>query len=356
MPQDKETKTAPQGSHRYSRAHGVVGLIVGLLGVGAILYLAWHRPLGPELVQATPFETQPSATLPLATSTGMASVSQLVPPTLQPICGGSPLMYLMMVGTDTHYHDYTGFADVIRIARIDFVAPSVNVLAVPRDLWVRIPGLETHHIIENRIKTAYSYGNYYLTAGGGPSLLTQTLTLNFDIRVDHYMIIDFSDFERAIDAVGGVDLTVPQPVRAGGIYFPAGRQHLDGAQALVYARVRDDISDLDRIDRQTELLWAIREKVMTAKVLPQLDDLAQPILNGAVTDMSPAEISTLMCLGKKIDPAQVKTMTIGGSMVHAIVDPWDHEILEPDFDAIKAGVDQFNAGQPGFAASEPATH
>lgn len=336
---------------RYFHPRGIVGLAVGVLGVGIILYLVWHLPLGPGLVRTPPAAAKPPTTIyPAVTATHMPPTPQ---PTEQPICDGLTLMYLMLVGTDTHYHDYTGFADVIRIVRIDFVARSVTMLAVPRDLWVRIPGLETHHIIENRIKTAYSYGNYYQTNGGGPSLLTQTLSLNFGIRVDHYMIVDFSDFVTAIDAIGGIDINVPSPLHAGDLYFPAGRQHLDGTQSLAYARVRDNISDLERIDRQTELLWAVRNKVMTTQILPRLDDLTRPIVDGAVTDMSPAEISALICLGTKIKAASVQTAKIDGFMTHSLVDAWGHEILEPDFDAIRLMVAKFNTGKTSLEQAFP---
>jgi len=64
-----------------------------------------------------------------------------------------------------------------------------------------------------------------------------------------------------------------------------------------------------------------------------------------VTDMSPAEISALMCLAKRIKPASVNTITIDGGLTHPFVDAWGHEILEPDFDAIRSMVANFNAGK-----------
>ena len=66
-------------------------------------------------------------------------------------------MVILAVGADE-----IGLADCIRAVRIDFVTPSVSVLAFPRDLWVSIPGLEDLGITQGKINTAYIYGNRYL--------------------------------------------------------------------------------------------------------------------------------------------------------------------------------------------------
>ena len=152
-------------------------LTVGLAVILSIVLLSWKRAMGPELIS-------------LESSGASVDVQPMSTPASEPSCGGPPVMTLLLVGSDAHSSDFaTGFADVIRIARIDFVSHTVVLLAVPRDLWVPIPGLEDHGIVNNRIKTAYTYGQRYGTPGGGPSLLAQTLVLNFGLQVDHYVII-----------------------------------------------------------------------------------------------------------------------------------------------------------------------
>jgi len=258
-------------------------------------------------------------------------------------------MYLLMVGSDDSTGDYTGgFADVIRVLRIDFVSPSATLLAIPRDLWVRIPGLEDYGIVENRIKTAYAYGNLYGAPGDGPSLLAQTLAEEFDLYVDHYVVVSFAAFEAGIDAIGGIDVDVPQPVASTFQPlpdFPAGLQHMDGKTALEYARIREETTDLYRIDRQTQIVMAIREKAFSPQVLPALPRLVETMRGSVLTDLTPAEISMLVCIGQKIEPDAIQTMKIDSSMVTrtvtALGPPCCREVLLPDYAAIDKLAQEF---------------
>jgi len=291
--------------------------------------------MGPELIalesSGTPVDVQPMSA-----------------PASEPICGGPPVMMLLIVGSDAHSSDFaTGFADVIRIARIDFVSRSVALLAVPRDLWVPIPGLEDYGIVNNRIKTAYTYGQRYATPGGGPSLLAQTLAFNFGLQIDHYTIISFAAFEEGIDANGGVELYLSEPFEAsGGVSFPAGWQLLDGKAALSYARFRpDNSSDLGRIERQTQVIAAIRDKVAGPQSLASLPDLVSLLQDSVLTDLSPADVSTLMCIGRQIDSDDIEAITIEGEMVVSMTDQYGYERLLPDSDAIRRLVLAFTEGQ-----------
>jgi LCP family protein required for cell wall assembly len=235
---------------------------------------------------------------------------------------------------------------VIRVIRVDFASPSAILLAIPRDLWVQIPGLEQHGIIENRIKTAYAYGNHYDVPGGGPSLLAQTLAQNFDLHPDHYVVVNFAAFEEGIDAIGGIDINVLEPLRdslSGEEYFPAG-WHMDGETALRYARMREDITDLDRVERQTQAVMAIRERVLSPQVLPSLPGVVQSMRASILTDLSPSEISMLMCIGERIGPGAIRVMSIDATMVTSVIDPWGHEVLMPDYQAIAELTQAFNAG------------
>lgn len=327
-------------AHR--RARSVLPAALGAIAIGAVVALAaavliWNRSLGPKLV-----------TLEAA---GEAwPVDALPTPDGRPICGGPPVMMLLLAGSDSHASDYaTGFADVIRMARIDFVSRSVVLLAVPRDLWVPIPGLEAYGIAGNRVKTAYTYGNRYAVPGGGPSLLAQTLTLNFGLRTDHYVIITFAAFEAGIDALGGIDVYLPEPVESqapGERGFAAGWQHMDGATALSYARFRpDNSSDLARIDRQTQVITAVREKLFDASDQAGLAAVVASLQDSVLTDLSPSEISSLMCLGRQLETEDIRTVTIEGDMVTSAVDQYGYERLLPNSEAIRRLVRDFNSGR-----------
>jgi LCP family protein required for cell wall assembly len=311
--------------------------IVGVVIAAVAAVLSWNRSLGPELVT-------------LEASEGALPGDALPAPAGEPACGGPPVMMMLLVGSDAQSSDYAaGFADVIRIARIDFVSRSITLLAVPRDLWVPIPGLEAYGIAGNRIKTAYTYGNRYAVPGGGQSLLSQTLTLNFGLRADQYMIISFAAFEAGIDALGGIDVYLPEPVESqapGEQGFPAGWQHMDGATALSYARFRpDNSSDLARIERQTQVIAAVRAKMFDAQNGANLTDLVAALQTSILTDLSPSEISSLVCLGRQVEAGDIQTVTIEGDRVIPAVDKYGHERLLPNSEAIRQLVRDFNSGR-----------
>lgn len=338
----KRRRRRPHHHSQLTRTGITIGsLMVILLGILALLAIQmWNTPLGPELVGENPIGNTPSAPEPITVSE----------PANPPLCGGPPIVYLLVVGSDSRENDYEGgFADVIRVIRVDFVTPSAMLLSIPRDLWVPIPGLERYSITENRIKTAYAYGNHYDVPGGGSSLLAQTLAQNFEIHLDHYVIINFGAFEEGIDAIGGIDINVPEslddPLSTTG-YFPVGWQHMDGATALRYARVREDITDLRRIERQSQVIMAIRERVLSPQIWPSLPGLIQSMRPSILTDLSPSEIAMLQCIGEQMEPDAIQTVSVDTTMTTPIVDTWGHEILLPDYDAIAELIQAFSAGNP----------
>lgn len=160
-------------------------------------------------------------------------------------------------------------SDTIMIVRIDPATRAAAVLSFPRDLWVKIPGKSN-----NRINTAYIKDDY--------SLLAQTLYDNFNIRIDHYLQVDFCAFKKIVDAVGGVsvpfDTQVVDPHV--GLDVPAGCHLFSGDEALAYVRSRhltavaadgtktqDRASDLGRISRQQDFLRRVLQRALDKGLL-----------------------------------------------------------------------------------------
>ena len=169
-------------------------------------------------------------------------------PTPEPLCGGPPVMTILGVGVDTFDNEYFyGLADVIRIARVDFVTPKVSVLAIPRDIWVQIPEISDHYgITQGKLNQSYFYGTkgmgYYDGPGEGPGLMALTLVENFDLYVDRYGTVNMSTLARIIDAVGGIDIYLPEDVNGRSPdgstdfgFFPAGQNHFSGDDICVGA-------------------------------------------------------------------------------------------------------------------------
>ena len=103
-------------------------------------------------------------------------------------------------------------------------------------------------------------------ADGGPSLLVQTVEQLTHVQINHYARVDFTHVANVVDAVGGVDITLPETTSAFGQTFPAGVNHLDGVAALYYARA-PSLTEEGRVLRQQSLIRAIADKMANEHLL-----------------------------------------------------------------------------------------
>jgi len=217
-------------------------------------------------------------------------------------------MTVLAIGADSDDYDY-GLADVIRIARVDFVTPKVSVLSMPRDLWVEIPDIADHYnITHGKLNQAYFYGGpgmgYYTGPSGGPGLLARTLDLNFGLRVDHYGAVNMQTFVKIVNAVGGIDIYLPTDVDGRPIdertedmgYFTAGQKHFTGDQALRFSRIRKKYNDFTRMDHQNMVICALKSKLTSPSVLPKIPKIIAAFQGSVLTDLSLEQISQMACL------------------------------------------------------------
>jgi LCP family protein required for cell wall assembly len=133
-----------------------------------------------------------------------------------------------------------------------------TLVSLPRDSYVPIPGHGS-----NKLNAAYAYG--------GPKLLTRTVEQATKIHIDHYAEIGFGGFVGMVDAVGGVNMCIPQRMKdtAAGIDLKAGCQTLHGPDALGFVRSRHAFAsqDLQRVQNQRKFLAALTHKATSPGVL-----------------------------------------------------------------------------------------
>lgn len=280
-------------------------------------------------------------------------------------------MFVLGIGADSGQDYRYGLSDVIRIARIDFVTPKVTVLTIPRDLWVEIPDINTKYdITHGKLNQAYFYGGpgmgYYSGPGGGPGLLARTLDLNFGVRADHYGAVNMQTFVKIVDAVGGIDVYLPNAVDGTSSdpstidlgYFYAGQHHLTGEAALRLARVRKKYSDFARQDNQNIVLCALRAKLKDPAVFTKLPKMIAAFQDSVQTDLSLQQISQLACLVPITKRENIiftglpdEIMTPG-----RVLDPRKNKttfVMQADYDVIRDYVGQFIAGTWPTQPDEP---
>jgi LCP family protein required for cell wall assembly len=160
-------------------------------------------------------------------------------------------------------------SDVVILVHLFASGRAAQFVSIPRDAYVEIPAFRdpktgrTQPARQDRLNSAF--------AQGGPPLLVATVQQLTGVRLQHYMQVDFRGFKALVDEVGGVQVCLSKPQKdfRSGINLPAGRQTVQGDQALAFVRQRSGLArgDIDRIRRQQLLLGALVRKVLSAGTL-----------------------------------------------------------------------------------------
>jgi LCP family protein required for cell wall assembly len=356
-------------------------ILIFLIGLSIWFFQTkWKQPLGPSLQisPVTPFGLPPtwtpdplsSGSSPSTPETGSIPYALSAPEGVTKTigkCGGASPMYILAIGSDSRGDNYLyGLADIIRLIRVDFVNAKVTVLEFPRDLWVEIPDIADNLNGQDheKLNQAYLYGNpgfgFTNDPAGGPGLLARTLMLNFGTQIDHYAAVNMRTFEKIVNAVGGIDVTLPATVDARTVddtserlLFLKGEHHLTGEQALTLARIR--ISGVfSRADNQDRVLCALRNKITNPQVVTNIPGLIQSFKGAVQTSLSPEELSQLACLGTQLEPQNI----IFGSFPQQLFE--QDRTYDPvfkkgvftwkvDYDILREYIQRFNSGNWPYA-------
>ncbi|GAA4809415.1 LCP family protein [Streptomyces ziwulingensis] len=198
-------------------------------------------------------------------------------------------------------------SDTAMVVHLDAGRTSATVVSIPRDTLVERPscplasGGSSAHAYQAMFNTAYALG--------GPVCAVKTAEALTEVRMDHYIEIDFSGFARLVDALGGVTVTTDQDIDddKSHLHLDAGTHHLDGEQALGLARTRYGIaggSDLARIELQQKLVKALLKQVSTTDLLTdpaQLYRVADAVTGSLTTDTGLDSLGELIGLGQSLD-------------------------------------------------------
>lgn len=159
-------------------------------------------------------------------------------------------------------------ADTTILVHIPAGGGHATLVSIPRDSYVTIPACtgstgKEYREKKGKFNTAF--------AQGGPACTIATVERLSGIRIDHYVEIDFAGLIQVVDAVGGVDVYLPEAVndKDSELNLPAGVSHVDGEGALAFVRARkfDPRGDIGRIERQQQLLATLLQKVKSSEVL-----------------------------------------------------------------------------------------
>jgi len=338
-------------------------ILVVFIGVYAYqsLRTVAQTPLGPVLpfipTKGLPPTWTPSPG-PAPTQLGAVTLAPTLPlPTRPsgPLCGGPMLMNVLVIGADTRGDNYTyGLGDAIRLVRVDFVTPKVSVLEFPRDLWVEIPHIEDNLNGQDheKLNQAYLYGQpgfkYWDDPSEGSGLTALTLNLNFGANIDHYITVNMRTFEHIIDAMGGIEVEIPNENVAETANLSVGTHTLNGAQALKLARNRSG-GIFERADNQNLVVCAVRKKLTSPQIVAQIPALIETFQDNIRTDFTPEQLGQLACLATRMPPENILLASFPGDLFKQtrVFDPvFDKRIaiVDADFEILTDFVTRFQAG------------
>ncbi|GAB3210980.1 LCP family protein [Marinactinospora endophytica] len=239
----------------------------------------------------------------------------------------------------------------------------VTVVNFPRDSLVQLPECAPYEGTEGT--TGY-YGmiNAALFHGGPPCVVKTIETLS-GIRIDHFVHLSFVGFRDMVDAIGGVDMCIPQPMKdeRAKLDLEAGQQRLTGEQSLAFVRARYEIGDggdIGRIDRQQMFLGALADEVTSSDVLTSPSKMTA--LLGAVTDHTATDaeltLDRMISIGSTLADVDLRDITFYTvPWFQAPYDPnrvvWNEEKAAELFAAINADEPVDDAALESGAPEEP---
>jgi LCP family protein required for cell wall assembly len=207
-------------------------------------------------------------------------------------------------------------SDTMLLIHISKKRDKAAIISIPRDSYALIP--EHNNSQGKLIPAAYSKINSAYNWGGAP-LLIETLESMSDLRIDHYVELNFVGFVRMVDALGGVEICTKKDINdpKSHLTLPAGTHVLDGVDSLKFVRTRvfDGLGDLGRMKRQQEFASAMLRKATSAGVLlnpVKMVDFINSALDSVVTDegLSQGDLLTLGKQLRNLSASNVRTLTI----------------------------------------------
>lgn len=229
-------------------------------------------------------------------------------------------------------------ADTIIIASVDSQGSVVNMVSLPRDLWVQVPAFEGFAQQHTKINAVHAFGDRFgYPDGGGMGLLANVTEQIVGVPIHYWARVDFDALVKGVDAIGGLDIYVEQAftdymyprsgyedaaweLRYQVVSFAEGWQYMDGETALQYARSRHALgpegSDFARAKRQQNVINAFVTKVMSSDTLFSLDKirgLYTAVSDNVATTVSIGDLPLFFQLARKADNISLQGHVLGGT-------------------------------------------
>lgn len=196
------------------------------------------------------------------------------------------LTNILLIGSDRRGTGENGRSDSMILVTLNHDTGNIHLTSFMRAMYVCIP--KSSGDTWGMLNASYSWG--------GPQLLIKTIENNFRIDIDNYVMVDIKAFEKAVDILGGVEMTLTASeavyvVNDSGVPTSSGKQTLNGAQTRAYCQIRKADNDFKRTERQRKVIIALMQKALNSD-LERIMELANHLLPLVKTDMTNSDIFT----------------------------------------------------------------
>ena len=252
-----------------------------------------------------------------------------LPTATLPQWDGKGRLNILLIGADQRPKEGTFNTDTLIVVSIDPKTKQVAMFSLPRDVVdVPVPAGPARSVFGSAY--AGKINSLWLNARNrsdafpgndktrGFNAIKAVLGELYGLDIQYYVMVNFEGFKSIVDTLGGVTINVQNPVLddhypgddgsgSKRVYIPAGVQHMDGAQALQYARSRHTSNDFDRAQRQQRVILSIREQVDPRKVLDNLSELLKDLKSSFKTDIPQDKLPQLIGLSSQVDTTKIRS-------------------------------------------------
>jgi LCP family protein required for cell wall assembly len=293
-----------------------------------------------------------------------------VPNVSIPPWDGQERLNILLIGADEQEGGHN--TDTLIVVSIDPVTKQVAMFSLPRDtVNVPIPSGPARNVwgrdyankinsffVNNRNRSDLWPGN---DRTRGYNALKSVMSELYGLDVRYFVEVNFEGFKKVVDAMGGVTINVQMPVvddrfpgstgRAQRLYIPSGIQHMDGEQALRYARSRNTSTDFDRGARQQRVLLSMREQVDPQNLIPRLPELIDALKSAVRTDIPLDQIDEMLGLASGVDTSNIRSFVFAPPLysVDTCDDPRGCVVI-PNIQRIRDAVEGAFKGDPADQA------
>lgn len=207
-------------------------------------------------------------------------------------------------------------SDTMILVHISKERDKATIISIPRDTFAKIPAYTdkngtTHRSVYSKLNSSFNWG--------GAPLLIETLESMTELRIDHYIEVNFAGFARMVDSLGGIEVCTKTDINDPKSYLvlAKGTHTLNGIEALKYVRTRDfdGMGDLGRMQRQQQFMSSVLRKATSAGVLLNPVKLLNFLNSSLAAVASDTELNRddLLTLGKQLknlSASKVRTLTV----------------------------------------------